>query len=465
MRQLEELSSGMRVAEVVVMFEESVLRVHHLHAGQRFLVGESREAALCWPLAGDRLESPVRVSPSGALELCTTAALATSVELLDCERGATLSFVRELDTDLEVATLPEHARARIAFGEVSLLVGRTEAPRRRMLPPRIDLRAHATTAVVAVVFFLSLLAMNAIPPSGESLLIDPFALDGRIAHVALTPMVQPPSSGGAAPAGPAHTSSASGRPRSHFTTTAFAPHGAMAHSPKTLTERRASAEDAAANAGILGVIQAMDGATVGSVFGASSPFSDETKTIMGSLDGRFAEGGSGTGTLAGPGRGGGGGGTGYVGLGNVGRIGTGAGGGSGSGVCCGKGVGALAGRRAHAPELFKPDITVHGPIDREIIRRVVRHHLNEVKFCYEKELLKRPDLDGRVVTTFMIATDGRVASSSIMQSTMNNAAVEGCIAGAIRRWEFPRQSGGAALVTYPFAFHSAAEGGAEVLQQ
>ena len=46
MRQIEELPVGTHVAEVVVMFEESVLRVHHLHAGQRFYVGASTAAAL-----------------------------------------------------------------------------------------------------------------------------------------------------------------------------------------------------------------------------------------------------------------------------------------------------------------------------------------------------------------------------------------------------------------------------------
>jgi hypothetical protein len=459
MRQIEEFSVGMHVAEVVVMFEESVLGVHHLRAGQRFRVGSSAEAELCWPIEGDALEPLVRVSPSGAIELCKSSTFAASIELLDSEiGGGALSFAHELDTGCEVATLAEHARAQIVFGEVSLLVVRTEAPRRRMLPPPIDLRAHATTAVVGIVFSLFLLAMNAIPPTGQSLVIDPFTISRIVAHVELTPTVAPPAAGGAA-AGPAQASPAGGRPRTHFSTSAFGSPSATAaaRSSKSPTERRALAEDAASHAGVLGVLQAMEGSNTGAIFGSASALSGEATAVMGSLDGNFAEGGSGngTGTLVGPGHGGGGPGWGTEGLGGLGRIGTGHGGRSGYG-CCGHG-GQLGGRHASGPDFVPGVAEVRGTIDKEIIRRVVHQHLNEVKFCYEKELMKKPGLDGRVVTSFVIAGNGSVSVASVKESTMNDPAVHGCITNAIRRWSFPRPPSGLAFVTYPFAFYAAAD--------
>jgi len=95
---------------------------------------------------------------------------------------------------------------------------------------------------------------------------------------------------------------------------------------------------------------------------------------------------------------------------------------------------------------------VIGGIDKEIVRRVVHKHHNEVRFCYEKELLKRPDISGRVLTQFTIGGNGVVVASVVQSSTLGDPAVEKCIADAVRRWEFPRPDGGGIVVVqYPFA--------------
>jgi TonB family protein len=94
---------------------------------------------------------------------------------------------------------------------------------------------------------------------------------------------------------------------------------------------------------------------------------------------------------------------------------------------------------------------VRGALDKEIIRRVIRSHIKEVKFCYEQELLRKPDLYGRVTVQFTITPMGSVSSSAVQQSTMGNAKVEQCIARAVQRWEFPKpQGGGIVIVAYPF---------------
>jgi hypothetical protein len=36
---------------------------------------------------------------------------------------------------------------------------------------------------------------------------------------------------------------------------------------------------------------------------------------------------------------------------------------------------------------------VHGALDRDVIRRVIRGHLGEVKTCYERMLVTQPDLE------------------------------------------------------------------------
>ena len=49
----------------------------------------------------------------------------------------------------------------------------------------------------------------------------------------------------------------------------------------------------------------------------------------------------------------------------------------------------------------------------------------------------------------MIAAGGSAADAAIASSTLADARVGACVAGAVRRWQFPRC---AAQVSYPFVF-------------
>ena len=107
---------------------------------------------------------------------------------------------------------------------------------------------------------------------------------------------------------------------------------------------------------------------------------------------------------------------------------------------------------------------VRGSIDKEIIRRIIRRHPNEVKYCYETELFRSPALEGRLAVQFTIGNEGRVISSVLQSSTMDNVRVENCVVQAVRHWEFPRPAGGGiALVSYPFTFIPRAETKAETV--
>jgi hypothetical protein len=216
------------------------------------------------------------------------------------------------------------------------------------------------------------------------------------------------------------------------------------------------AEEQAKNAGILGVLKMTEGSHIASIFGRDTALGNDASDVLGGLIGNaigeaYGVGGLG---LVGSGKGGGGTGEGTIGLGNLGTIGKGGGGGSGSGY--GRGAGGLGGRRAHAPDVVPGTAQVRGSLDKEIIRRIIRRHLNEVKFCYEKELMHKPDLYGRVMIQFTISGLGAVVASVVQNSTMNNPGVEQCIAGAVRRWEFPKpQGGGIVIVSYPFVLKAA----------
>ena len=92
-------------------------------------------------------------------------------------------------------------------------------------------------------------------------------------------------------------------------------------------------------------------------------------------------------------------------------------------------------------------------LDTQVIPRIIRRHMYEVKFCYEQELAKKADLTGGISVQFSIAGTGQVKSPVMRDSTMGNARVEECVLSAVRRWEFPRPANGATVVvTHPLSF-------------
>ncbi len=164
--------------------------------------------------------------------------------------------------------------------------------------------------------------------------------------------------------------------------------------------------------------------------------------------------------LSGTGRGGGGTGEGTIGLGTTGLIGKGGGGGTGSGYGRGSGAG-FGGRGKNVPVVRQGKATVQGALDRDIIRRIVRAHINEVRHCYNQGLSRDPSLQGRVAVKFVITATGAIASAVTEESTVKDNAVNNCVAKAVKRWKFPKpRGGGSVIVSYPFTLSS--DGGGPV---
>jgi hypothetical protein len=142
------------------------------------------------------------------------------------------------------------------------------------------------------------------------------------------------------------------------------------------------------------------------------------------------------------GPGGGGTGWGTIGTGRYGTIG-------------GLGTGYGAGVTVPTLTIGQPNTT--GDLDKAIIRRYIRRNIQKLQYCYEKELLVTPKLQGVATAAFTIGVDGKVTTSSA--SGLRNANVETCIADVIKNIEFPKPkppaAGGAAtdvVVSYPFTF-------------
>ena len=113
-------------------------------------------------------------------------------------------------------------------------------------------------------------------------------------------------------------------------------------------------------------------------------------------------------------------------------------------------------------------------LSREVIRRVVRVHINQVKYCYQQALSKQPLLAGRLTAVFQLDPGGHVQSLLLRDSELpplllpgpgssppvvaraqplsQAPALLGCIADTMRVWEFPPTPfyAGMTEITYPF---------------
>ena len=131
------------------------------------------------------------------------------------------------------------------------------------------------------------------------------------------------------------------------------------------------------------------------------------------------------------------------------------GGGGAVGAAARSHAGNLGEKSQSGPTMKALPPEVGGSLDKRVIQKVVRSHFGELRACYEKELAKIKGLSGKVQVTWLVSADGNVANAVVSETTLKNKNVETCIANAIKRWRFPKPTGGAACkVTYPFVLES-----------
>src|SRR5579871_3552510 len=367
-------------------------------------------------------------------------------------------------------SLPPGGSVRLDCGETTFVVTGTARPRTLEVPFLTwKWSEQAYTVGTAVALGLFLLMIFAVPPDPKSLSLDLFNSDNRFVKFLIKPpeekeedipeFLKKKDDSQQGGKGKRHKGEEGkmGKKTSKNKEGLYGLKGPKDNPDPHLAKKLA--EEQAKNAGILGVLKQSEGSHIASIFGRDSALGNDAADVLGGLVGNqigeaYGVGGLG---LVGTGSGGGGTGEGTIGLGNLGTIGKGGGGGNGSGY--GRGAGGLGGRRAHAPDVIPGQANVRGSLDKEIIRRIIRRHINEVKYCYEQELTKKPDLGGRIMVQFTIGASGQVIASVLQNSTMGNARVENCTVQAVRRWEFPKPlGGGIVIVSYPFVLTPAGGG-------
>jgi outer membrane biosynthesis protein TonB len=93
-----------------------------------------------------------------------------------------------------------------------------------------------------------------------------------------------------------------------------------------------------------------------------------------------------------------------------------------------------------------------GTLDTNRIASTVKSRIGGVKSCYEKELKRNPQLQGKIVMQFTINEAGRVMDVTAKSDSVGEPAVAECIKAQMERWKFPAPDGGTVTVAFPFIF-------------
>ncbi|MDP1919678.1 MAG: TonB family protein [Myxococcales bacterium] len=103
------------------------------------------------------------------------------------------------------------------------------------------------------------------------------------------------------------------------------------------------------------------------------------------------------------------------------------------------------------PPPSAPADSASGVLAREAISSVIKKDPS-IRQCFELAVKNQRRLQGKVTVKFVIGTQGKVTSAAVQDTTVANAGLEGCVVARVRRFVFPKPTGGAVAVSYPFLF-------------
>ncbi|MCC7534735.1 MAG: AgmX/PglI C-terminal domain-containing protein [Deltaproteobacteria bacterium] len=475
---------GTSSIEVVVAWGHNVLHVADLGTMGSFTLGETADFAVSADSLGrERLPvviggpTPRVVVPDGAsAELVLRDATTSHAEL---ETSGKLEASGSV-VGARTLTLPDGGKARIELPSgLVLFVRSTPAAKKIAAQPFAAVRprdfAVGGISLVAHSAFLFLLYFMA--PTPSSLALDHVSPSSRVVRYMLEPSAvqqidtpelealpganQASGVAGRAHDGPSGEMGQRNAPRSRNR------YGIQG--PRDNPDPHMAREEmrmAAQEAGIVGILRAQQQGSANaptSEYGRATAIGRDPMSAIGALLGENIGLNGGFGGLGpqGTGTGAGGDGQGTIGVdmtGSIGNWGNGTDGPGGYGPGGPRGTwGRVVTDRVRPPANNVPRVRpgsgeAVGSLSREVIRRVVRRNLQQVRHCYERSLVSRPDLSGRVVMRWTITSTGSTTAVSVGSSTMGNPGVERCIAAAVARWTFPApEDGGMVRVNaYPF---------------
>lgn len=444
-----------RVLQVALLWGDTLLSVEHFRDGVPVTIGEGRKNVfnVFAPEVGER--HVLAVDRGGRLELRVPAPAGVivttdgTVRTKD-ELRASGGFVSEAGDKVRTFSLGLHDRAEVSFGTVSFVVRYVKPSpviQARTLEDT-DFTYFKITAILLLAAAAVVTAMLLRPRSDRLGADDILEAQQRVAKflVKPTPKQEAPKQKNAGVEEGARAKDEEGK----FGKEEARKEEADPSKPGTrIVDKSKKEKDRAVvgNAGILGAMKGLKGGA-SDVFGPGGLGTGINDSLGGLKGGAGLGDARGVGGLGTRGTGKGGGGSG-LGIGGLGTQGTGRGTGGSGGI-------DLGGRGKQIVKVVPGRTTVIGGLDKDVIAKVIRDHMAEIKYCYEIELNKNPSLAGKVAVAFTIDPTGSVSEASVSETTLNNSSAENCMLRRIRRWRFPEPKGGGVVaVTYPWLFSPA----------
>ncbi len=90
--------------------------------------------------------------------------------------------------------------------------------------------------------------------------------------------------------------------------------------------------------------------------------------------------------------------------------------------------------------------------DKKDIEQKIAAKRGAIKFCYDPELQKNPNLKGKVIYNFTIGSTGRITQISVANDGLGNGKVVNCTMNIIKQINFRRPIGGECVIRYPYVF-------------
>jgi hypothetical protein len=480
--QMRDLDSAEPALEVIVLWgDQSVLHVAHLSPPRAFYVGDTPandDSAVDLVLGAESLgreRLPITLQAEGdsfaVIPEGADGYVMSGEQVLSLPEAAALGYLERCDelAGASQCRLSREMSARIEYRGFTFLVRPTLAARRVGVGGglAIDWKTSRFT-LSSVLLHLGLLVLFYFaPPSSTVLAIDRMNLDSRMVDYLVTPDVTPDpdpawdsardaqDNGGSQ--GKAHEGEdgQSGKRDAPKTKHRIAIAGPADNRDPEMA--RDAARKLIEDRSIIAVLRSNVGNwnTPTSPYGRNEALNSSASNAIGALFGQttgenFGFGGIG---MHGPGHGGGGNAQDSIGVGVLGTRGRWRG---DDGPGYGTGVAGLRGHNGTVPRVRISKADIRGSLSKEVIRRTVQLHLNEVRHCYEQGLNARPDLQGRVAVKFVIGASGAVTIATRADSDVGERGVESCIVDAVGRWTFPApEGGGIVIVTYPFVLQQA----------
>lgn len=119
---------------------------------------------------------------------------------------------------------------------------------------------------------------------------------------------------------------------------------------------------------------------------------------------------------------------------------------------------AISGQGKSFVKLENLDARVEEGLTKDEVGQVIHSHIAEIRYCYEAAMLRKPDVQGKLVLDFSIsgkAQPGVVKTAEVNSSSLDDYSLDQCILSRLMKWKFPKPKGGVDVaVSYPFILKS-----------